>query len=81
MTSLWPQIEPLLPRVQKPARYIGCEDGIGDPQWSPQNATALGLALFGARNRRPRRRPSLVVPAGALGKVGHRVRAWFSEMF
>jgi radical SAM family uncharacterized protein len=27
MTSLWPQIEPILPRVQKPARYIGCEDG------------------------------------------------------
>ncbi|HLI01802.1 MAG TPA: TIGR03960 family B12-binding radical SAM protein [Acidimicrobiales bacterium] len=27
MTSLWPQIEPLLARVQKPARYIGCEDG------------------------------------------------------
>ena len=32
MTSLWPQIEPLLPRVQKPARYIGCEDGATDPQ-------------------------------------------------
>jgi radical SAM family uncharacterized protein len=28
MTSLWPKIEPLLPRVQKPARYIGCEDGV-----------------------------------------------------
>jgi radical SAM family uncharacterized protein len=27
MTSLWPQIEPLLARVSKPARYIGCEDG------------------------------------------------------
>ncbi len=27
MTSVWPQLEPLLPRVQKPARYIGCEDG------------------------------------------------------
>jgi radical SAM family uncharacterized protein len=27
MTSLWPQIEPILHRVQKPARYIGCEDG------------------------------------------------------
>ncbi|HSS10651.1 MAG TPA: TIGR03960 family B12-binding radical SAM protein [Acidimicrobiales bacterium] len=26
--SLWPNIEPLLPRVQKPARYIGCEDGM-----------------------------------------------------
>ena len=30
--SLWEQLEPLLPRVQKPARYIGCEDGMGSPQ-------------------------------------------------
>src|SRR5579863_4197112 len=29
--SLWPQIEPLLARVQKPARYIGCEDGAVEP--------------------------------------------------
>jgi radical SAM family uncharacterized protein len=27
MSSVWPQLEPLLPRVQKPARYIGGEDG------------------------------------------------------
>src|SRR5918997_3555215 len=27
MTSLWPHLEPLLARVEKPARYIGCEDG------------------------------------------------------
>jgi radical SAM family uncharacterized protein len=27
MTSVWPRLEPLLPKVQKPARYIGCEDG------------------------------------------------------
>ncbi len=27
MSTVWPQLEPLLPRVQKPARYIGCEDG------------------------------------------------------
>ena len=32
MTSLWPTIEPLLPRVQKPARYIGCEDGMVVPR-------------------------------------------------
>ena len=29
--SLWPRIEPLLGRVQKPARYIGCEDGSQSP--------------------------------------------------
>ena len=27
MTSVWSRLEPLLPSVQKPARYIGCEDG------------------------------------------------------
>ncbi len=31
MTSLWPRIEPVLPRVSKPARYIGCEDGAVAP--------------------------------------------------
>jgi radical SAM family uncharacterized protein len=34
MTSLWPRIEPLLARVQKPARYIGCEDGAQAPAWT-----------------------------------------------
>ena len=32
MTSLWPRIEPLLAKVQKPARYIGCEDGSRTPE-------------------------------------------------
>ncbi len=27
MTSVWPLLEPRLAQVQKPARYIGCEDG------------------------------------------------------
>jgi radical SAM family uncharacterized protein len=27
MSSLWPRIEPILPHIEKPARYIGCEDG------------------------------------------------------
>src|SRR5260221_2627515 len=31
MSSLWPRIEPLLATVQKPARYIGCEDGARTP--------------------------------------------------
>jgi radical SAM family uncharacterized protein len=31
MTSLWPQIEPILAHVQKPARYIGCEEGAVGP--------------------------------------------------
>ena len=32
MSSLWARIEPLLARVQKPARYIGCEDGAAAPR-------------------------------------------------
>ena len=35
MTSMWPQLEPLLPHVQKPARYIGCEDGAQTPEHGP----------------------------------------------
>src|SRR6476660_4307865 len=29
--TLWPQLEPLLAKVQKTARYIGCEDGSQTP--------------------------------------------------
>ena len=35
MNSIWPQLEPLLARVQKPARYIGCEDGAQVPEHGP----------------------------------------------
>src|ERR1700716_1609936 len=31
MTSLWPRIEPLLARVPRPARHIGCEGGVVSP--------------------------------------------------
>jgi radical SAM family uncharacterized protein len=33
MTELWARIEPLLGLVQKPARYIGCEDGAVTPRY------------------------------------------------
>lgn len=32
MSSLWPQLESILPKVEKPARYIGCEEGLRPPQ-------------------------------------------------
>ena len=32
MTSVWPLLEPLLAKVQKPARYIGCENGVQTPR-------------------------------------------------
>lgn len=35
MESVWPRLEPLLGRVQKPARYIGCEDGAQAPDPRP----------------------------------------------
>ena len=35
MTSIWPQLEALLPRVAKPARYIGCEHGAQAPEHQP----------------------------------------------
>src|SRR4051794_35911804 len=39
--SVWPQLEPLLSRVQKPARYIGCEDGAVVPQHAPHKVSWL----------------------------------------
>jgi len=38
MSSLWPRIEPLLASVQKPARYIGCEDGAQSPHHASHKA-------------------------------------------
>lgn len=45
-SSLWAQLEPLLARVQKPARYIGCEDGALAPEWDvgPHGPVAWLLA-------------------------------------
>ena len=41
MTDIWPQLEPLLARVQKPARYIGCEDGAVVPTHAPHKVAWL----------------------------------------
>src|SRR4051794_39427303 len=35
MASIWSTLEPLLGRVQKPARYIGCEGGAQAPDPAP----------------------------------------------
>ena len=57
--------------------------GLVEPVSSPQHAAAMGLALYGARHvaDEPRRRIPLNIPASGIGRVGGRVRAWFSEMF
>ena len=41
MNGLWPQIEPLLSRVSKPARYIGMEGGAQQPQHAPDKVAWL----------------------------------------
>ncbi|MFM7536677.1 MAG: TIGR03960 family B12-binding radical SAM protein [Acidimicrobiales bacterium] len=39
--SLWPRLEPLLARVAKPARYIGCEVGATTPRHDPAKVSWL----------------------------------------
>jgi radical SAM family uncharacterized protein len=41
MASLWCDLEPLLAEVQKPARYIGCEDGAQHPEHGPDQVAWL----------------------------------------
>ncbi|MCU1458361.1 MAG: radical family uncharacterized protein [Actinomycetia bacterium] len=41
MPTLWPAIEPLLDRVEKPARYIGMERGSQQPEHRPGRAAWL----------------------------------------
>ena len=43
MSSIWPQLERLLAKVEKPARYIGCEDGAQTPPHDPANVAWLLL--------------------------------------
>src|SRR5687767_7558394 len=48
MSSLWARVEPLLARVQKPARYIGCEDGAILPRHDklPNGGTVAWLLAY-----------------------------------
>src|SRR5690242_15580482 len=41
MSTVWPDLEPLLARVSKPARYIGCEDGAQTPEHAPHKVSWL----------------------------------------
>ncbi|MBW3573525.1 MAG: TIGR03960 family B12-binding radical SAM protein [Actinobacteria bacterium] len=41
MSSLWSRLEPLLAQVQKPARYIGCEDGAQVAEHAPHKVAWL----------------------------------------
>jgi len=41
MSTVWPELESLLGQVQKPARYIGCEDGARQPDHGPGRVSWL----------------------------------------
>ena len=41
MSTLWPRVEPLLARVEKPARYIGMERGSVQPEHHPAQVAWL----------------------------------------
>ena len=41
MSSLWNELEQFLDDVEKPARYIGGEDGMILPEHSPEKASWL----------------------------------------
>lgn len=43
MDDLWPRLEPLLAQVQKPARYIGLEDGVAVAEHDPAKVAWLVL--------------------------------------
>lgn len=47
----------------------------------PQATTAIGLAMYGARNRHVRYRQSTPPGVGLIGRMGVRVRHWISGMF
>lgn len=43
MSTVWPRLEPLLSLVERPARYIGCEDGARQPVHAPHKVAWLLL--------------------------------------
>jgi cell division protein FtsA len=55
--------------------------GLGDPEIGPPHTAAIGLALHGARNHKPRKRISIGMPAAPFVRFGDRMRSWLSEMF
>jgi cell division protein FtsA len=77
MTEMAEQVFEMPVRLGQPS---GAEALI-EPMAGPQHATAIGLARYSGRNRRPQRRFPLGVHTGSITRVGDRVRAWFSEMF
>jgi len=59
----------------------GGAEGLVDPACGPQHTSAVGLAVYCAKHRKEMRRAPLGVPMGPLGRVGDRVKTWFSGIF
>jgi cell division protein FtsA len=77
MTEVAEQVFDLPVRLGHPTGAAG----LTEPTTGPQFATAIGLAMYGARKRPPRQRMSLSVPVSGLSRIGDRFRTWFSEIF
>jgi cell division protein FtsA len=54
--------------------------GLSDVVQSPIHATAVGLALYGARGHGAGG-PTEVEEAARVGRIGRRLRDWFAELF
>jgi cell division protein FtsA len=54
--------------------------GLSDVVQSPIHATAVGLALYGARGHGAGG-PTEVEEATLVGRTGRRLRDWFAELF
>jgi len=61
--------------------HPGGVGGLMEPASGPQYATAIGLALYGARHRDARRRSAFPIRGRVSGRLGGRMRQWFAEMF
>jgi len=79
MTEVAEQVFDLPVRMSQPRD----SQAMVEPAAGPQHATAIGLALHGARNSVPasRMRMPIGVSSGVLGRVGSRVKEWISEIF
>ena len=55
--------------------------GLADVVQSPIHATAVGLALYGARGHGAGSGPTEMEERTLVGRTGRRLRDWFAELF
>jgi len=78
MTEIAEQVFDLPVRAGLPRDVAGIENLNGT---TPQATTGIGLSLWAGRNRPATRRRRETAGAGMFGRVGGRMRHWFTEMF